>query len=95
MPGVCRFGDSGTGHGCWPSRVNDQGSPDCFANGLPKHRESDHWVVHCCDLQCHDSVLESGSQTVFTNGLQQGRIGDPVACGSKVATGSSDVFAGG
>ncbi|WP_415010610.1 PAAR domain-containing protein [Amaricoccus sp.] len=41
------------------------------------------------------SSLAAGSSTVFVNGLQLGRIGDPVACGSSVAAGSPDVFAGG
>jgi uncharacterized protein (TIGR02594 family) len=36
----------------------------------------------------------SGSPTVYTNNLQQGRVGDPVRCGTKVATGSPDVFVG-
>ena len=30
---------------------------------------------------------------VFVNGMEIARIGDPVACGSAVATGSGDVFA--
>jgi uncharacterized Zn-binding protein involved in type VI secretion len=32
---------------------------------------------------------------VFVNGKQLGRIGDPVACGSAIASGSGNVFAGG
>ncbi|WP_184049032.1 PAAR domain-containing protein [Roseospira visakhapatnamensis] len=43
---------------------------------------------------CHDSILASGSPTVYVNSLQISRIGDPVACGSSVMTGSPDVFAG-
>jgi len=39
--------------------------------------------------------LAAGSSTVYTNGKQQGRCGDPVACGSTVATCSEDTFAGG
>lgn len=38
--------------------------------------------------------MASGSTTVFTNGKQTGRCGDPVSCGSTVATCSSDTFAG-
>jgi uncharacterized Zn-binding protein involved in type VI secretion len=40
-------------------------------------------------------VLASGSSSVFINGKEAGRVGDPVACGSSVATGSNNVFAGG
>jgi uncharacterized Zn-binding protein involved in type VI secretion len=97
MPAVCRLGDIGTGHSCWPPRPNDQGSPNVFVNNLPAHRQGDHWVAHCCCKipQTHDSVLAAGSSTVYVNGKQLGRIGDPIACGSSVATGSPDVFAGG
>ena len=97
MPGVVRLGDICSGHGCWPPRANDGASGDVFVNGLGAHRESDSWAAHTCpDIpETHASVLASGSSTVFANGLQLGRIGDPVACGSSVATGSGDVFAGG
>jgi len=39
--------------------------------------------------------LASGSSTVYVNDLQCGRCGDPVDCGSSVATCSGDVIAGG
>lgn len=68
-----------------------------FVNGLPVHRQGDAWAAHTCPPipETHASVLASGSSTVFANGKQVGRIGDPVACGSSVATGSENVFAGG
>lgn len=95
MPAVVRLGDTCTGHGCFPSRPNDQGSPNVFVNSIPAHRQSDHWVTHCCPPPCHDSNLAAGSPNVFVNNLQVGRIGDPVACGSACATGSPNVFANG
>ncbi len=67
---------------------------DVFVNGIPWHRQGDGWEPHCCDGACHSSVLAAGSPTVFVNGKQAGRIGDPVACGSSVATGSPNVFCG-
>lgn len=96
MPAVTRLGDLCTGHGCWPSRPNDQASPDVYANSIAVHRQSDHWETHCCPAipECHDSILASGSSSVYVNSLQISRIGDPVACGSSVMTGSADVFAG-
>lgn len=94
MPPTARLNDLCTGHGCWPSRPNNQGSPDVFTNGLPNHRQTDSWSVHCCPPPCHASTLCQGSPTVFTNGLQQGRIGDPVCCGSNIATGSPDDYTG-
>lgn len=95
MPAVTRLGDVCTGHGCWPPRPSVQASPNVYANGIAVHRQTDGWAVHCCGPACHASVLAQGSATVFANGLELGRIGDPVACGSAVAVGSHNVFAGG
>lgn len=92
--GVARKGDVCTGHMCFPSRPNIQGSPDSYADGLAKHRVTDAWAIHTCKNNSHASRLRSGSPTVYTNGLAQGRISDPVACGSRVRSGSSTVFAG-
>lgn len=92
---VTRLGDKCSGHGCFPPRVNDQASSDVFVNGIGAHRQGDHWVTHCCGNSCHDSSLAKGSSTVFVNGKQLSRIGDPVACGSAVAQGSNNVYAGG
>ena len=93
MPGVARLTDICSGHGPWPPRENVSASENVFVNGLGAHRVTDTWNIHC-GPSCHDSVLASGSSTVFVNGLAIGRIGDPVECGSTVATGSSNVFAG-
>ena len=38
--------------------------------------------------------LKSGSLTAFANGKQIGRIGDPIICGSTVATGDPTVLVG-
>ncbi|MBQ7215700.1 MAG: PAAR domain-containing protein [Synergistaceae bacterium] len=100
MPAVTRLGDSCTGHECSPPRNSTSGSPNVFVNIIPAHRQGDSWVVHCCTHPdqphgCHSSTLASGSSTVYVNGHQLGRIGDPVACGSSVASGSKNVFAGG
>tara|TARA_B100000700_G_C14371970_1_gene546388 strand:+ start:224 stop:508 length:285 start_codon:yes stop_codon:yes gene_type:complete len=94
MPAVTRLGDVCTGHGCFPSRPSVGASPTVFANGIAVHRQGDGWDSHCCVI-CHTSILSSGSGTVFADNKQVGRIGDPVACGSTVAGGSGDVFAGG
>lgn len=94
MPAVTRLGDFCTGHGGWSPRPNIEGSDDVFVNGLPVHREGDAWAVHCHDDNCHGSVLAKGSPSVFVNGHPIGRIDDPVQCGSRVAEGSPNVFAG-
>lgn len=88
MPEVCRLGDICTGHGDWPPRPNVEGDDHLMINGLPVHCEGHRWAVHCnTQPQCHDSVLAAGSSFLEVNGRRVGRVGDPVACGSVVATG--------
>lgn len=92
---LTRQGDTCSGHGCYPPRMNTAGSPSVFANGLPVHRQGDAWAVHACGSSSHAGNLSAGSGSVFANGLPVGRIGDAVSCGSVAAKGSSNVFAGG
>lgn len=97
MPAVSRLGDNCTGHGCWPPRPSTGASPNVRVNGIAAHRQGDAWAAHTCPTipETHASVLAAGSTTVRVNGKQLARIGDPVACGSAVAQGSANVFAGG
>lgn len=97
MAAVTRLGDACTGHGCWPPRASTGASPNVYVNGIAVHRQGDAWAAHTCPSlpETHASVLAGGSATVFANGKPLGRIGDPVACGSSVAAGSANVFAGG
>ena len=97
MPAAHRYQDWGSGHGCWPMRPNVGGSPTVFVNTKPWHRETDPWPVHICvviPFPAHASSMKSGSPTVYADGLQVARVGDPVLCGSNAATGSGNVFAG-
>lgn len=95
MPSVSRLGDTCTGHGCFPPRPNDTGNPvNVYVNGILAHRQGGHWVVHSCDDSSHDGTLSGASTTVFVGGMGIARIGDSISCGSAVAVGSSDVFAG-
>lgn len=90
MPAVTRLADVCTGHGPCSPRPNNSASPNVFVNKRGAHRKGDSWAVHCN----HGSVLNGGSRTVFVNGKALGRIGDGVACGSLVKTGSGNVFSG-
>lgn len=94
---VTRLGDSCTGHGSFPPRPSSSGSPNVFVNGIPAHRQGDAWSPHGSPSPSppHGGSLAAGSSTVYCNGVQLGRIGDPVDCGSAVAQGSPNVFAGG
>ena len=95
MPEAHRHRDICTGHGCYPPRSNVGKSDDVFVNGRGWHCQGHYWPSHCCGDPCHDGNLKRGSSTVYVNGKQAGRIGDPVNCGSAAATGSPNVFAGG
>lgn len=95
MPGVVRLGDSCTGHGCFPPRKNIQASDNVFVNGKGVHRVGDAWDLHCCGIPCHSGTAATGSSSVFVNSKPVCRIGDSVDCGSTMAQGSENVFAGG
>ncbi|MBQ2615284.1 MAG: PAAR domain-containing protein [Synergistaceae bacterium] len=100
MPPVTRLGDSCTGHECFPPRKSTSGSQNVFVNSLPVHRQGDSWASHTCTHAdtphgTHAGSLASGSPTVYVNSKQLGRIGDPITCGSTVATGSKNVYSGG
>lgn len=92
MPGAVRMGDMGSGHGCFSPRPNTLGSPNVLTNKIPQHRQTDTWGVHCCGPVCHSSVAAIGSPNVIVNGLPACRIGDAVACGSTMISGSPNVI---
>lgn len=94
---VTRVGDNCTGHGCFPPRPSNTSgaAKTVFVNNIRAVIVGTGYDVHCCDDTCHSSVLADGSDTVFVEGLELGRVTDPVACGSRVAIGSPNVFAGG
>ena len=96
MPSATRKGDYCTGHGCYPPRPSITGSPNVYTNNRPAIRRTDWYAAHGCN-RCipHPGQLKKGSQTVFINMLDAGRIGDPIDCGSFVAQGSQNVYIGG
>lgn len=97
MPAATRVGDPDVTH-C-SAMVRAVGSPNVFVNNLPWSRQTDintpHLVPAGEECETHTAPIMFGSQTVFVNGLQAGRIGDPLTpdCTS-VAGGSQNVFAG-
>ena len=95
MPAISRKGDTCTGHGCFPPRASTEGSGDVFVNGTGVHRQGDKWAAHTCGENTHDGACSSGSSSVYANGKAVARVGDDISCGSAVAVGSPDVFAGG
>ena len=64
MPASVRLGDVCSGHGCFPSRPNDQGSPNIFVNDIPVHRVTDHWATHCLVGSTKVRMLSGGYKTM-------------------------------
>jgi len=95
MPAEHRQGDICTGHKCFPPRQNISWSTNVFVNNRGWHRQYDSWGPHRCDNRPHKGHTAEGSSMVFVNSRQAARIGDPVSCGSAIATGSKDVYCGG
>jgi uncharacterized Zn-binding protein involved in type VI secretion len=93
MSAITRKGDSLSGHGCFGGHNIAVGSDNVFVNLIPVARAGDSSTVHCCGPVCHSDVM-SGSNSVFVNGKSAQKVGDPVACGSTQASGSSNVFIG-
>jgi uncharacterized Zn-binding protein involved in type VI secretion len=90
---AARYADLCTGHSCYPSRPNNEGSPDVFINDRNAHRRGDSWEKHCCSkMGCHGAITIEGSSNVFVNDIPLAGIKDDVSCGSKILTGSSDVW---
>ena len=91
---AARDTDLCTGHGPFPARTPSSSSGNVIINGLGALRKNDTYNPHCVGTSCHASVCQSGSSTVFINGRDAMRTGDPIACGSFVAQGSGNVFIG-
>jgi uncharacterized Zn-binding protein involved in type VI secretion len=99
MPANLRVGSLCSGHGCFPPRPADSGSPNVFINGEPLHRIGDHWAPHGCPPfppnPGHDGRLIAGSPNTFANNKLVGRVGDAISCGSIAAVGSPNTFTNG
>jgi uncharacterized Zn-binding protein involved in type VI secretion len=97
MPAVTLVGHLCTGHGCWPARPAIEGDPRFTVGGRQVHCQGHAWAAHTCPSipETHASVLAAGSPRFTVGGRQVGRIGDPVACGSKAAQGEPRFVVGG
>ena len=98
MPAICRGNsvDDDVPH-CSPMK-RDQLSPNVTVNGTGISRQGDVNTPHLLPpppCPTHAAPITTGSTTVFVNGKGCGRIGDAITACTSVATGSSNVFAGG
>jgi uncharacterized Zn-binding protein involved in type VI secretion len=98
MPAVTRIGDSDVPHCTGMSRAG--GSGNVFVNGIGVSRQGDSNTPHLLPPNIppcpgHSASISSGSSTVKVNGKGCGRVGDGISGCTSVASGSSNVFAGG
>ena len=95
MPAVTRIGDADIPH-C-SGMVRAQGSFNVRVNGRGVSRQGDLNTEHLRPPNIppcpgHSFPIVRGSSSVFINGRQCGRVGDPTC--TAVAQGSPNVFAG-
>ena len=96
MPAVTRIGDADVAHCSAMTRA--EGSSNVFVNGIAVSRQGDVNTPHLLPppvCPTHAAPIATGSTTVFINSKGCGRIGDAISGCTSVATGSSNVFAGG
>ena len=98
MPAVTRIGDADVAHCSGMTRA--AGSGNVFVNGIGVSRQGDNNTGHLLPpnippCPSHSAPIASGSSTVFVNGKGCGRVGDGISGCTSVASGSSNVFAGG
>lgn len=95
---------------CLPNNPDAvQGSTDVKVNNFGVHRKTDLWRNHTCTWgNTYEARLRAGAPTVKANGLEVGRVSDPVVRTLKlsgnappqtgavtlVLTGSTDTFIG-
>ena len=93
MPSAVRFSDVCTGHGCFGSRANIEGSPVSFINNLGIHTVGMSWMPHgCAGCPPHGGTQATGSPDTFEGNSPIARVGDGISCGSSNATGSLDTL---
>lgn len=96
MPGATRLGDYNTGHGTFPPVPLITASGNVIINGKGAGRQGDGYPPHTDASPTTDTdSIASGSSTVFINGRQAARIGDPIDNGGTVRDGSGNVNIGG
>ncbi|MEY2875793.1 MAG: hypothetical protein RLZZ373_3164 [Pseudomonadota bacterium] len=95
MPSVSFDGCPCSGHGGFPPRSGSGTAGTVLVNGIPAMVQGDPYGVHIFKKKFHAGSVAGGSATVFAEGRPLARIGDSVSCGSVIAQGSPNVFAGG
>ncbi len=97
MPAATRIGDADVPHCSGMNRA--AGSPNVMVNGIRWSCQGDVNTPHkrppnIPPCPTHTAPIATGSTSVMCNGDGAGRIGDGISGCTRVAGGSSNVFAG-
>ena len=92
-----------TGHGCDAVTTVLGGSPNVIVGNLGVLRQGDPLAAHTSNntipippcINHPGQVVNTGSATVFANGIPIARVGDLVDIGGSITAGIPNVFAGG
>lgn len=97
MGAFTRIGDNSTGHDCFPpTQLVYTPVTRTFCNGKLVAVVGAQYASHTCGTTTHPQsparTIVGGSSKTFIEGFPMARIGDPIACGDRVAQGSEDSF---
>lgn len=88
MPAIATLNSVCSGHDGFPSRPAVSGESNFKVNGIPVLVDSSPFASHSKpDSPPHDGVAVGTKSNFKINGKAVVLVGDPVSCGSTVATG--------
>lgn len=89
MPAIGVKGALCSGHGGFPPRPDIDGDPLVKINGIPVLVDGNAFAEHSDGKSTHGGTAISTRPWLNVNGKGVVCVGDPVSCGSVVATGDS------
>ena len=98
MGAAARVGDATAPHEEWSNGVLSEGSSDVIADGMALSGVGNAGTPHFhipAKKPPHETKVSGGSSSVLVNGKAAARVGDPMACGATISSGSSTVIIGG
>ena len=87
MAAAAKLGSSCTGHGTFPPRATPQGELRFLIFGVPIHTTGHAWSTHTNSAGVTHGGAGVGTSKFVVFGKAACKVGDPVSCGSAIATG--------
>ncbi|HCZ5289096.1 TPA: alanine racemase [Salmonella enterica subsp. enterica serovar Saintpaul str. CFSAN004154] len=89
MSAIATKNSVGTGHGGFPARPPIEGEPLLKINGIDALVDGNQYAQHSDGNSTHGGQAISTRPWFTVNGKGIVCVGDPISCGSTVATGDS------